>query len=67
MQIRNSDTFNKILEEKGIITHRGSIVDATFVTVPMRHITKKDDMHLKNGEEFEDLAVKCAERVERGR
>ncbi|MDR0373511.1 MAG: transposase [Nitrososphaerota archaeon] len=34
------DTFNKILEEKGIITHKGSIIDATFVTVPKRHTTK---------------------------
>ena len=59
------DTFNKTLEEKGIITHKGSIVDATFVTVPIRHTTKKDDEHLKKGEELEDLPAKCAERVER--
>jgi IS5 family transposase len=34
------DTFNALLEEKGIITHKGSIIDATFVTVPKRHTTK---------------------------
>jgi len=59
------DTFNKLLEEKGIITHKGSIVDATFVTVPIRHTTKKDDEHLKKGEELEDLPAKCAERIEK--
>ena len=59
------DTFNALLEEKGIITHKGSIIDATFVTVPKRHTTKKDDTHLKKGEALEDLPVKCAERVER--
>jgi hypothetical protein len=35
------DTFNKLLEEKDIITHKGSIVDATFATVPKRHTTNK--------------------------
>jgi len=59
------DTFNKILEEKGIITHKGSIVDATFVTVPKRHTTKNDDTHLKKGEALEDLPAKCAERIEK--
>ena len=61
------DTFNSLLEEKGIITHKGSIVDATFITVPVRHTTKNDDMHLKKGEKLEDLPIKCAARVERGR
>lgn len=60
------DTFNLLLEEKGIITHKGSIVDATFVTVPVRHTTKKDDKCLKNGEELKDLPVKCAKRLENG-
>jgi transposase len=26
--------FNRMLEERGIITHKGTIVDATFVDVP---------------------------------
>jgi len=60
------DTFNKLLEEKGIITHKGSIVDATFVTVPKRHTTKNDDEHLKKGEELEDLPTKCVARIEKG-
>jgi IS5 family transposase len=52
------DTFNTLLEEQGIITHKGSI-DATFATVPKRHTTKKDDEHLKKGEGLEVLSVKC--------
>jgi IS5 family transposase len=60
------DLFNAALEEKGVITHRGTIVDATFVTVPKRHTTKNDDEHLKNGEELEDLPEKCAERIAKG-
>jgi hypothetical protein len=48
------DMFNAMLEEQGIITHRGTIVDATFVTVPKRHTTKKDNEHLKADEELED-------------
>jgi IS5 family transposase len=60
------DTFNKLLEEKGIITHKGSIIDATFATVPKRHTTKNDNEHLKKGEDLEDLPAKCAERMEKG-
>jgi IS5 family transposase len=60
------DLFNDMLERNGIITHKGSIVDASFVTVPKRHTTKKDNEHLKAGEELEDLPAKCAERLEKG-
>jgi len=60
------DLFNAMLEEKGIITHKGSIVDATFVTVPKRHTTKKDNEHLKAGEDLEDLTQKCEERMANG-
>lgn len=60
------DLFNKMLEEQGIITHKGSIIDATFVTVPKRHTTKTDNEHLKAGEELEDLPVKSAQRAEKG-
>jgi len=60
------DLFNAMLEEKGIITHKGSIVDASFVTVPKRHTTRKDDEHLKAEEDLEDLDAKCAERLEKG-
>lgn len=60
------DLFNKILEEKGIITHKGTIVDATFVTAPKRHTTTKDNERLKAGEELEDLPAKNAERQQKG-
>ena len=60
------DLFNEMLEEQGIITHKGSIIDATFVAVPERHTTKTDNEHLKAGEELEDIPVKCAERQVNG-
>ena len=59
------DIFNRMLEEKEIITHKGTIIDATFVTVPKRHTTKRDNEHLKAGEELEDLPAKCQERLEK--
>jgi len=59
------DLFNSMLEEKGIITHKGTIIDATFVTVPKRHTTKRDNEHLKEGEALEDLPAKCLERLEK--
>jgi IS5 family transposase len=60
------EKFNAMLEEKGIITHKGSLVDASFVTVPKRHTTKKDNEHLKADEDLEDLDAKCAERLGKG-
>lgn len=57
------ELFNRMLEAKGIITHKGTIIDATFVTVPKRHTTKRDNEHLKACEELEDLPVKCTERL----
>jgi len=60
------DLFNEKLETQGIITHKGSIIDASFVTVPKRHTTKKDDEHLKAGEGLEDLPAKSEERLEKG-
>jgi len=41
--------FVEQLEEKGIITHRGSIVDATFVDVPRQRNTKKENDEIKEG------------------
>jgi len=60
------DLFNEMLEGKGIITHKGSIVDASFVTVDKRHTTKKDDQSLKEGDCPHDLHEKCARRLEAG-
>jgi IS5 family transposase len=60
------DFFNEYLEDAGVITKKGSIIDATFVTVDKRHTTKKDDKSLKEGDCPHDLHEKCAERLENG-
>jgi IS5 family transposase len=41
--------FTKKLEVKGIITHSGSIVDASFVEVPRQRNTKKENDEIKTG------------------
>jgi IS5 family transposase len=56
------DLFNEKLEAQGIITRNGSIIDATFVTAPVRHTTKSDNDALKEGREATDFQKKCAER-----
>jgi len=53
------DLFNEKLEAQGVITYKGSIVDASFVTVPKRHTTKKDDESFFG---FKDL-VKCDSKI----
>ena len=60
------DLFNKYLSERGIITRKGSIIDASFVTVDKRHTTKKDDKSLKEGDCPHDLHADCAKRLENG-
>jgi len=37
------DLLNEKLEVQGVITHKNSIVDVSFVTVTKRHTTKKGD------------------------
>ncbi|MCL2140890.1 MAG: IS5 family transposase [Dehalococcoidia bacterium] len=61
------DSFNAELEKQGIITRKGTIVDATFVTVAKRHTTKADDERLKAGEEPSDLADKNVQRLKEGK
>jgi len=41
--------FVEQLEQKGIITHSGSIVDATFVDVPRQRNTKNENDEIKEG------------------
>jgi IS5 family transposase len=41
--------FVEQLEQKGIITHSGSIVDATFVDVPKQRNTKDENKEIKEG------------------
>lgn len=42
--------FTGRLEIQGIITHEGTIVDATFVNAPRQRNTKKENQTIKNGE-----------------
>ena len=46
--------FVEQLEEKGIITHSGSIVDATFVDVPKQRNTKSENKEIKEGKTPEE-------------
>ena len=44
------ELFNKKMEEMGVITHRGSIVDASFVDVPRQRNTRDENKTIKDGE-----------------
>jgi IS5 family transposase len=57
--------LNNMFEEQNLVTHEGSIIDATFVTVPKRHTSKKDDEALKNKEEPKVLLEKTEKREEK--
>lgn len=41
--------FNRMLEERGIITHKGTIVDATFVDAPRQRNTRDENEQIKSG------------------
>ena len=42
--------YCKELEEKGIITHTGTIIDATFVDAPRQRNTREENETIKSGE-----------------
>jgi IS5 family transposase len=42
--------FNEKMEELGVITHKGSIVDASFVDVPRQRNTREENKTIKEGE-----------------
>ncbi len=44
------DIFQKELEKKNIITHTGSIVDATFIEAPRQRNDRDENKAIKNGE-----------------
>jgi IS5 family transposase len=48
------NSFVEKLEEKGIVTRSGSIVDATFVDVPRQRNTKKENLEIKEGKTPEE-------------
>jgi len=48
------DMFNTALEQRGLITRNGSIVDATFIEAPKRKNTREQREALKRGETPEE-------------
>lgn len=42
--------FDKQFESEGLITHRGTIVDATFVDVPRQRNSREENKQIKNGD-----------------
>lgn len=42
--------FDEKLEEEGLITHKGTIIDATFVDVPKQHNKRDENKKIKNRE-----------------
>lgn len=46
--------FNHMLENKGIITHTGTIIDATFVDAPRQRNSRKDNEAIKSGKTPEE-------------
>lgn len=44
------EMFDKKLEEEGLITHKGTIIDATFVDAPRQRNSRDDNKKIKNGE-----------------
>lgn len=46
--------FNRHLDKMGLIAHRGSIVDASFVEVPRQRNTRDENEDIRNGEIPED-------------
>lgn len=43
------EKFNKVLEERGVITKTGTIVDASFVDVPKQRNTREENKMIKQG------------------
>jgi IS5 family transposase len=42
--------FNQRLLEKGVVTREGTLVDASFVTVPKQHNAREDNALIKDGQ-----------------
>ncbi len=57
--------FDKYLDQKGIISHKGSIVDASFVEVPRQRNSKEENKKIKNNEvpeEWEENQYKMSQK-----
>lgn len=46
--------FDRMLESEGLITHKGTIIDATFVDVPRQRNSRDENEKIKNGETPEE-------------
>jgi len=58
--------FNRQLESQGIITHTGTIVDATFVDAPRQRNTREENKTIKEGEipeEWTESTPKAAHKL----
>ena len=42
--------FDEHLEKEGLISHKGTIVDATFVYAPRQRNSRNENKKIKNGE-----------------
>ena len=57
--------FNRMLEDRGIITHKGTIVDATFVDAPRQRNSRDENEQIKDGkipEEWKQKPHKLAQK-----
>ena len=57
--------FNRMLEARGIITHKGTIVDATFVDAPRQRNTRDENEQIKDAkipEEWKKKPHKLAQK-----
>ena len=48
------DLFTRLMEEQGVITRRGSIIDAAFADAPRQRNTRDENEKIKEGETPED-------------
>lgn len=55
--------FTKKLEDKGLITREGSIVDASFIDVPRQRNSKDDNETIKNGDVPEEWKAEGNENM----
>lgn len=58
--------FNRELESQGIITHKGTIVDATFVEAPRQRNTREENKAIKEGktpEEWTKITPEAAHKL----
>lgn len=58
------DMFNEALKQAGLLTHEGSLVDATIIERPQQRYNKEEKRREKAGEEPQQLTKKQAEQID---